>query len=690
MKKAIIIALLQLVLTVSAFAESGYGRFSYPACGVKGGLLYNMHEIEENKFSENLFGESLTDGSAAGFYFDVLFEYPLGDYFDAGISFGAISFPGKFTKDYAESLLMGGDTVAGVYSSYFKASLGAYSFKPYLEYKAPYGFRLRAGTAFNFLFNSFYDRKDYVKSPADAVFIGEGSDERNVESGNIENAVGYFNTADFGFGWERFLDRSNILSLSLDMNCSIPFQSLNEDFDWNMLSFGAGASIRYYIQPSEEPERIEKVKRYIDTVVVRNDSLRNDLVVFGETRERTETVSSGEEIIDMKLLFRTDTLFKSPEAIVDFDITPRTLKVKRRKVLETFPFLTRVFFELNSSELSSDYVLIESPKDFSTDDLEPNPISIHKNALNVLGARMSENPDAKILLKGFADSTTENGGCELARARAESIKKYLTEIWLIEPERINVSERKKDCSPAVSTRGEREESFEENRRAEIVTLSSGLTAPIVKEYLNPIDFSPHKLLIDARKSKVKKGAEWKLTMHGERGIVSKKKGESVKKLIEINIPENSASLLGDSLWLEMTIEAGGSILTGKDKSLRMNYSLDDKEIRRISLLLFDFDSREIPPQAEKRLRKFLLQAGTAPEINVYGYTDDIGDEKYNRELSEARAKAAADIIKELMPGAKIREVVGYGSDRFPDGVNSYEEPYSRFLSRAVQVEIISE
>ena len=131
----------------------------------------------------------------------------------------------------------------------------------------------------------------------------------------------------------------------------------------------------------------------------------------------------------------------------------------------------------------------------------------------------------------------------------------------------------------------------------------------------------------------------------------------------------------------------GSIPTEYFSFLRKkSEELPDKTISKYSLILFDFDKAEI---SEKD--KTIIEENILPEIKfnstvkIYGYTDKIGKEDYNKNLSERRAAAFKDLLSSKVKDAKY-ETYGVGENEVIFDNNS---PIGRQLSRTVQIYVIT-
>jgi outer membrane protein OmpA-like peptidoglycan-associated protein len=97
-------------------------------------------------------------------------------------------------------------------------------------------------------------------------------------------------------------------------------------------------------------------------------------------------------------------------------------------------------------------------------------------------------------------------------------------------------------------------------------------------------------------------------------------------------------------------------------------------------LLFASGSAEIDRRAYRALRDaaWVLRRHPQNTVNVHGFTDTVGDEATNKELSEARADAVAAVLEENGVDPDRIRTRGFGERRLrvatPDGV---DEPANR-------------
>jgi len=113
---------------------------------------------------------------------------------------------------------------------------------------------------------------------------------------------------------------------------------------------------------------------------------------------------------------------------------------------------------------------------------------------------------------------------------------------------------------------------------------------------------------------------------------------------------------------------------------------DEKEAITINNIFFDYDKYELRPESFYELDRFLqfYSIMGKKEIIIEGHTDNIGSDKYNRELSENRARSVRDYFISKGIDKKLITTVAYGSSR-PIAPNDTET--NRQKNRRVEIRI---
>ena len=142
------------------------------------------------------------------------------------------------------------------------------------------------------------------------------------------------------------------------------------------------------------------------------------------------------------------------------------------------------------------------------------------------------------------------------------------------------------------------------------------------------------------------------------------------------VPENFASLMEPEFpWQYFDGGAGrpygfetGKYLAREERAMRqiegvqVSRSRGALVLRFPGELLFEMGEADLSRKAKKRLDKLAEALNTYPNtrISVNGFTDDLGPEAFNQQLSRARAKAVRDYLVEEDVAAYRLESEGFG------------------------------
>jgi len=400
-----------------------------------------------------------------------------------------------------------------------------------------------------------------------------------------------------------------------------------------------------------------------------------------------------------------------PEPIVQFTVNaPVNIPIERR-VREMFPLRNYVFFDLGSTEVPNRYVLLtkDQVKDFKESQLEviaPKELSgrskrqmiVYYNVINILGDRLNKNPSTTITLFGSSRQGSKDG-----REMAESVKKYLVDVFQIDPSRIGIEGGVKPKIPSeqpggklelvLLREGDRRVSIESNSPALLMEFQSGPDAP-----LKPIEIvSVQEAPVDSYVSVKVEGAKeaftsWSLEIADESGKVQNFGPYSQEM---VSIP--GKSILGDRPSGDYKLTMVGQ--TKSDKVIRKETSTHmvlwtpatTEEMMRFSIL-YEFNKSTAITMYEKYLTEIVIpKIPTGGTVIIHGHTDIIGGEDYNLKLSIARAEDVRTILESGLAKAGRSdvkfEVHGFGADQtLAPFENKY--PEERFYNRTVIIDIV--
>jgi outer membrane protein OmpA-like peptidoglycan-associated protein len=403
-------------------------------------------------------------------------------------------------------------------------------------------------------------------------------------------------------------------------------------------------------------------------------------------------------------------------AVVERDVqfsvrAPKAVPVKRR-VRETFPLRNYVFFEEGSTEIPNRYVVLTkdeaaSFKEEQLQEVQPKSLvgrstrqmTVYYNILNIIGDRMKRSPGTAISLSGASPGK----GPEYGKERAETIKRYLVDVFGIDGLRITTEGREKPRIPSETPGGTKELALLKagDRRVDIESNSPEMLievggAPhsywlkpvqIVTEVEDPLD--SHVIFYVVGANEVL--ASWSLEITDDQGKVQRY-GPSTRDQEDIS----GNTILGDRSQGDYNVVMLGETKSGKFVRKESSVYL----VRRVELgkdvvrfrILFDFDKSKTIASYEKFLTEVVVPLiPDSGVVIIHGYTDIIGEEEYNENLSNERVQDARDIIERAISNSDKRgitfETFGFGEDlRYAMFDNDF--PEGRFYNRSVIIDIV--
>ena len=399
------------------------------------------------------------------------------------------------------------------------------------------------------------------------------------------------------------------------------------------------------------------------------------------------------------------------EPKVEFSVTSPLNVPEKRRVRETFPLLNYIFFNKESVEIPNRYALLKKDevKNFHEAQLEvitPKDLSgrsfrsmaVYYNVLNILGDRMATNKGNSITLVGSSETGPEDG-----RMMAQSVKNYLVDVFGISPSRISIEGRVKPKLPSEQPGGTLELDLlrEGDRRVSIESSSSDLimefqSGPALA--LRPVEFyAEQEAPLDSYVTFYAEGANlalksWAVEILNEKGEI-----QHFGPYIQEKVSVPGKLILGNRPKGNFRVTMIGQTNSGKTikKEIPVEIVLWSKPVIEEGLrysVIFEFGESKAIQIYERYLSDFVTpRIPKGAKVMIHGYTDIIGDEKYNQELSFARANDVKTIIENALAKSGRNdvtfEVYGFGEDpgRAQFG-NKY--PEERFYNRTVIIDIV--
>jgi outer membrane protein OmpA-like peptidoglycan-associated protein len=424
-----------------------------------------------------------------------------------------------------------------------------------------------------------------------------------------------------------------------------------------------------------------------EEIPLRNDTSRSITHDIPMNNEKPPVVHWVTE--EPQLLKEKPSLFPNFKGVI----------IREQKTIDLYALLPMLFFDAGTGTLPSRYVLFSSPQQTQgfTEDTITGTLNAYYNYLNIVGLRMRNNPSTTIALTGTNSQDTDNEmSLDLSRQRAESVKKYLVEIWGIQPERISVKAQKLPDNPTLATTPE---GIFENRRVELTSDSW--------EIIHPVLHNSNVKRPDAPTG----GFKWENGLRDEtiqsRSLEVSYQGKPWAEISDLG-PNSKMEYKGFnwrssdgklpsgednmSVQLKVTDKGGRAVLSNVDQISVKQFSvsnivaehLADKTRETYNLILFTYNKSDMGKWNHKILDSYVYnRIEPNSDVSVNGYTDILGTEDYNTRLSTNRANAVkSDIAGHIKGKVKSLTAHGYGKTQplYPNDL-----PEGRYYNRTVQV-----
>ena len=142
------------------------------------------------------------------------------------------------------------------------------------------------------------------------------------------------------------------------------------------------------------------------------------------------------------------------------------------------------------------------------------------------------------------------------------------------------------------------------------------------------------------------------------------------------MPDFNSSGNGDVAWNAGATQQAAQPSIGKAQDQTAPVSPTLAATQKASVLFY-FDSTELREGQMAKIEEFIkkIPLNYQGEILIEGYTCDIGEEEYNKNLSLKRANAIADLLREK--GYQNTKVIPYGESAYPAQKNPARYQYRK-------------
>jgi outer membrane protein OmpA-like peptidoglycan-associated protein len=671
--------------------------------GVYGGYNFNVHYADFNKLRgiANCC-DKFTGGTGSGFSFGALFEYPIKKDLLIGLRVGYSTLDAQLLRNKAignTPVISGTQTVITdiMVDHTIDSRISILTIEPNLCYKFYDRLNTYVGLRISPVMSATFDQQEKIISPGNVTFL-DGRVIQNDRKGlELPDKTTMLYHAMIGVGYELPVSKFSYLEPMIDYY--LPLNNVSS-VDWKASTFLLGLTYRMLIFPP-------KVLPVIYDTLINRDTIIKE--VAGLKEEKIERISSTSKLVEdekedviVQRTIITEQYEKSIPKIMGLATSIEaygiskdgskeknpTIVIEETDTEEGFPLLPHVFFKEGSANLlESDMHLLKKNETakFNEDSVKWNTMAIYAELLNIAGYRLKKYSAEAMTITGCNNNTgSEKNNLQLSAQRAESIKKYLTDVWGISANRITIQRQNLPDNPGNT---ENPDGRIENQRAELKFKNIDLLKPV---YLKEILRSSNPPLVEIVP-----------TVQSEAGLKNysinvEQKGRRLRNYDGETLPDKLVWQIEDKPLPET--EAPINItLTAKDKLNQQSKAStelklqqltikkkryerkDDKRIERFFLIVFDFDKADIKAHHKIILNQIKSKIMPNSKVTISGYTDRTGEMEYNLELARKRCMEVQKVLQVSENNLTINPI---GSKEL---LYNNDVPEGRSYSRTVRI-----
>ena len=589
--------------------------------------------------------------------FGALFDYVLEDGLSLEVRLGYSDESSRLYEDnFIGNAILGNDVVEAYSEHSIDATLGLLEFQPLARYRVFNEFPLYAHGGFSIgaLLSKSYEQQEAISQPFGATFNND-STVRNVFRGDIPAALTMQPALIGGISYE--VSSSSLLNISTECFFAFPFRSLVDGIDWRVMSLRLGASVRWNSHSPTTPPQSAPIEEKPAPQKFLRLEMQVDAIRPNGMREKNAH-----------------------------------LQIDEVQYIEMYPLLPYVFFPENSADLRQTRLHLLEPEATSSFDehaLASNTMAIYSEMLNIIGKRLFHSPSSTIRINGCNNNLNEEmNNARLSTARAEAVKKYLCDIWKIEPSRISIHAQN---LPTKFTRNDATDGQVENRRAEILCEDMTIVAPVrIEETKRKPSFTSMEIIPHVVSSS--DISRWELRAVQRDSALYVKSGEGIVEKIAWYPEALLNRLISDSLHFHYTAQNADGLREKTEVTLPVTIHRlqtqrfemrNNVRIERYGLILFDFDLAQLGMMNRHILDSVKSRILPSSNVIIQGYADRTGTHEYNKTLAAMRCEAVYDFLKSSVREDHIRiEAIGSETLLFDNDL-----PEGRNYNRTVYITI---
>lgn len=483
-----------------------------------------------------------------------------------------------------------------------------------------------------------FNQVEKISSPSTAVFTepnGTNTSIRYLADGNFST----LNQFNFGgnLSLEKYFQISSSNYLSLIVSYDYAINNILQDANWKTGALSVGLGYRYSIDKGKDepiviPPPLPKPPKEEPIVV-----------------ETPKAVAPPD--FDLSLSY-------------DFTMSEVT---SGKEILATIPIVNSVFFDDGKSTISGKYETTYSENNYFTG----NAIEKHYYILSRIAKRLRENPNGKLLLKGYTSGKlTPEENKKLAQERVANIKNIMIEMG-IDTKRIFTET---PTEPDIKSSLENIDLAVENRRVDLILQNVPLQTYV--------EITSYKEVVGGMKVEAKvfnSTEKVRVQANMSKNIYNVGNNEKLEIFYKHRVDVHSDTMQINTVAnLNEKYKTYSEVVKLKNlKSNLVNLNLENFE----AVLRFEYNSSEISNENKELINQLYNLVPENTTLVILGSTDTYGTDKRNKTLAAERATATEAYIK-MLKGRKIKIETTTTNEKFDES-----EPQGRFLNRSIRLRL---
>ncbi len=652
--RAILFDALPLLLAALFTALPPLAAQERPALfGIHGGAGLNTHTGNFNGFTGTARCGSFTNGTGAGWYAGPHAEIPLGGRWALEPRLTLSTLDGTLTAPdgFLAALPPDYSTVAQISTEHTLRTHFTQIALEALVAAAPVDFplELHAGAEAGYVFHRSFTQEERVVSPAGIAF---GTNKQM--SGNLP-ASAFRAALLIGASW-RFRPDAQ-WSVAPELFAGIPLTSVGTGLDWRISTLRAGVSVDFnFLPPAVAPP---------ETSAVPPPPPEPPVLVAGLKARSVTADGSTSDVV--------------------------AITVEETQTTDMFPLLPYIFFGGGSSRIPESMRGTGRGDSAATEPraLPRESMALYRHMLDIVGARLRKNPRATVTLTGFAGSSEEErSDPRLPIERAEAVQKYFSDAWGIDPKRMRIA---RDTAVLLPASPEAAQLEEEARRVIISSPDYDILAPIIIDDVERSVTPPQVQFFPEIVSQAGLAA-WSIeVVQGAKRMKEFRGSEFGSSAVEWDLAQGALPAGEEPIRATLAVrdragQIGRAEVSIPVRQLTVTRKREERvgNIRRerYRLILFGYDSAELGPVNERIMAFIRERLAPGASVRIDGYTDHVGSEEHNIQLSSARASSVRAALGPDVPEERIEVRANGESDLFDNAL-----PEGRYFCRTVHITV---